>query len=132
MRPLTSIIESQSLVVWPSWYAHAVIKVCPRPGPWNKALTSDRCSKAITGLSVHCSGRLVLSTARDGGLRMWNLAKGRCQYKTRLADVALDVQFAPSGNSYALVHGSEIQICDVGGRPALHLPHTSSRWARLR
>ena len=115
--------------MWPCKDVHAAINVSTRPSPRNVALTSDRCSKAITGLSVHCSGKLVLSTARDGGLRMWNLAKGRCQYKTRLADVALDVQFAPSGNSYALVHGSEIQICDVGGAPALHLPHTSSGWA---
>ena len=92
-------------------------------------LTACCCSKAVTGLSVHSSGKLVLSTSRDGALRMWNLAKGRCQYKTRLADVALDVQFAPSGSSYALVHSSEIQLCDVGGAETLHLPHTTSRCA---
>ena len=92
-------------------------------------LNSACCSKAITGLSVHPSGKLALSTARDGALRMWNLAKGRCQYKTRLADAALDVQFSPNGEAYALIHSAQIQLCDVGGAPAVLFPHTDSRSA---
>ena len=29
----------------------------------------------VTGLSVHCSGKLALSTSRDSTLRMWDLVR---------------------------------------------------------
>ena len=40
--------------------------------------------KEVTSLAMHPSGRLALSTGNDAMLRLWNLVKGRCQYKARL------------------------------------------------
>ena len=74
----------------------------------------------MCALAVHPSGRLALSTGRDSVLRMWNLVKGRCQYKTSLGDCAEAVDFSPSGGAYALTCGTKVQArqlrlkCDWG------------------
>jgi WD40 repeat protein len=52
----------------------------------------------VRSLSVHPSGRLALSVGHDRGLRMWNLAKGRCSYTARLEAEADLVAFNPSGD----------------------------------
>ena len=71
-------------------------------------------SKAVTGLAVHMTGRLALSTSRDGTLRMWNLVKGKGQYKTRLSGVAEGVQFLPGGVSYALQQETAVTLHSTG------------------
>ena len=70
--------------------------------------------KEVCGLAVHPSGRLALSTARDGVLRMWNLVKGRCQYKTNLAACGEAVEFSPSGGAYALACGRQVRGSRAG------------------
>ncbi|WIA38971.1 hypothetical protein OEZ86_005123 [Tetradesmus obliquus] len=57
----------------------------------------------VRSLSVHPSGRLALSVGHDRGLRMWNLAKGRCSYTARLEAEADLVAFNASGDAYALL-----------------------------
>jgi hypothetical protein len=65
--------------------------------------------KEVSSLSVHPSGLLALSTARDDMLRMWSMAKGRSQYKTKIAPGTEAVSFSPSGGAYALLSTQQVQ-----------------------
>ncbi len=66
------------------------------------------CRKEVTTLSVHPSGLLALSTARDDMLRMWNMTKGRSQYKTKISPGTEGVSFSPNGDIYALLSGLKV------------------------
>ncbi|CAG2167295.1 unnamed protein product [Oppiella nova] len=68
---------------------------------------------AITGLSVHPSGKLMLSVSRDKSLRTWNLIKGRCAYVTNIKAVAHLVQWAPDSTFFAVVIDKRIDIYDI-------------------
>ena len=61
----------------------------------------------MSSLSVHPSGLLALSTARDDMLRMWSMAKGRSQYKTKIAPGTEAVSFSPGGGAYALLSSQQ-------------------------
>lgn len=52
---------------------------------------------SVNALSVHTSGRIALSVARDCTIRMWNLVKGRTSYTSKLDAEAEGVAFFPSG-----------------------------------
>ena len=80
----------------------------------------------MTGLSVHPSGLLALSTARDDMLRMWNMAKGRSQYKTKIAPGTEAVSFGPDGAMYALLSGTKVCLA----HQALPLRQNGARVAR--
>lgn len=74
--------------------------------------------------AVHPSGRLALSVCRGGGLRMWNLVRGRCCFRTRLPSLARIVQYAPfQGATYALGYtGSEPPSSSLGSHAHTHPP----------
>ena len=63
----------------------------------------------MTGLAVHPSGLLALSTAQDDMLRMWNMTKGRSQYKTKVTPGTAAVGFSPSGGTYALLSSAQVR-----------------------
>lgn len=90
--------------------------------------------EAVNGISVHPTGLLGLSVGHDRQLRMWDLAKGRCQYTARLEAEAEAVLFGPLGRDYLLQAGSKVgarkrmqsPLQAVGYPPAAHLiPPTS-------
>ncbi len=58
---------------------------------------------------------------RDGELRMWNMAKGKCSYHTKLAAPADGVCFQPSsdGTVYALLAGAVVSLHSAEGDGAL-------------
>ena len=64
----------------------------------------------MTSISVHPSGRLALSTSRDGTLRLWNLVKGKCAHTLVLDDPADQVVFSPDGRSYGIVTASKVTL----------------------
>ena len=67
----------------------------------------------ITGLAVHPSGRLALSTSRDRTLRLWNLIEGRCAYINRLNGIGENLSWSPDGTKYTYIVGSSIYIEDT-------------------
>ncbi len=77
------------------------------------------CRKDVTGLSVHPTGLLALSTSRDDMLRMWNMAKGRSQYKTKIAPSTEAVSFSPDGSMYALLSGTKVGLPEASNRGRL-------------
>ena len=79
---------------------------------------------AVNALSVHPTGRLALSVARDGQLRMWDLLRGRCTYTAALGAEGLDVSFGPGGDgggdgggggTYALLTQRAATLHDAAG-----------------
>ena len=84
---------------------------------------------AVTSVTIHPSGRMALSAARDRTLRLWNLVEGRCAYITkppvpRHADIE-KVSWSPAGVRYALVAAGTLQIYDAGqvGKPTPSFTH---------
>ena len=74
--------------------------VCPQSVILQRLCREQGCPlacsrKEVTSLSVHPSGLLALSTGRDDMLRMWNMAKGRSQYKTKIAPGTESRQLQP-------------------------------------
>ena len=81
--------------------------------------------KEVTGLSVHCSGKLALSTSRDSTLRMWDLVKGRCSTHSKLALAAEAVAFSPT-DLYALLLDTHVVVHAVAddGAETARLTHS--------
>lgn len=67
----------------------------------------------ITGIAVHFTGLLALTTSRDKTLRLWDLVKGRTTYSSKLEKEADGVLFSPSGTKYALRAGSRVTVLPV-------------------
>lgn len=75
---------------------------------------------AINSISVHPSGKLMLSVAKDKSLRTWNLIKGRCAYVTNIKAVAHIVQWSPSCTFFAVVIDNKIDIYDITAGAVVH------------
>lgn len=76
---------------------------------------------AVTSLSIHASGKLLLSVSKDRTLRTWNLVKGRCAYIINLkADDAQQVLWSTSGIYFAVIFERRIDVYDVGTGGILH------------
>lgn len=110
--------------------ADGTISVWNIGGDWEcmKALKGHR--GEVTDITVHPSGRLALTTSRDGSLRLWDLVKGRATFTTKVEGIADSVSFSPSGSAYSIVCGSVVTIksLEVGGQNEevfLPLHHTS-------
>lgn len=78
---------------------------------------SEAHSGAVSSISVHPSGRVFLSVdlgsgGKGGTLRLWNLVKGKSQFKTRLPSAADVVAFAPGSapENYALLCGDSLSV----------------------
>jgi len=64
----------------------------------------------INSVSVHPSGRLALSVAKDKTLRTWNLVTGKSAYVTNIKEAALLVKWSPAGDSYAVAIGTKVVV----------------------
>ncbi|KAK9834995.1 hypothetical protein WJX81_002961 [Elliptochloris bilobata] len=95
--------------------ADGSISIWAANAEWDCLKTLPGHKKEVCGLAVHPSGRLALSTGRDSVLRMWNLVKGRCQYKTSLPACSECVEFSPGGGAYALACGRKVSVQSVEG-----------------
>jgi len=68
---------------------------------------------AINSISIHPSGRLVLSVSRDKTVRTWNLLNGRSAYTTNIKHVGELVAWSPNGDSYAIACGTSVAIYSI-------------------
>lgn len=67
----------------------------------------------VTSLSVHSSGKLLLSVSKDKTLRTWNLVKGRCSYIINLKDACNQVLWSPSCTHFAAVFENRLDVYDL-------------------
>ena len=97
--------------------ADGAVTIWTAGGDWTELKTVADHGGAITGLTVHDSGRVFVSTDVKGGLRLWSLVKGKAQFKTRLLTPADAAAFGPSGaeDAYALLCGDSVTVHSVGG-----------------
>lgn len=75
---------------------------------------------SVSSLSIHSSGKLLLSVSKDKTLRTWNLIKGRCAYIVNLKNVANQVIWSPSCIYFGVVFDNQIDIYDIASGSVLH------------
>jgi len=80
---------------------------------WDCLKTLRGHKSAVNSISVHPSGKMLLSVSKDKTLRTWNLIKGRCAYITNLKTVADLVLWVPSGQQFLVVVGSQIDVYNI-------------------
>lgn len=85
---------------------------------WNMGTVS--CDKklkghrqAVNSISVHPTGKLMLSASRDKTVRTWNLIKGRLAFVTNLKEAADLVRWSPNGQHFLLAYGKRLDVYDV-------------------
>ena len=55
---------------------------------------------AVTGLALHPSEKMLISSGRDRKVMLWNMVKARASYKTRLERAIEELQWSPCGNFF--------------------------------
>lgn len=76
---------------------------------------------SVHAMSIHPSGKVLLSVSKDSYLRIWNLVQGRCSYTNKLAKPAEIILWQPEcGSTYLTVapsattlSGSMLSIIDT-------------------
>lgn len=65
---------------------------------------------AITSLSAHPSGKVLLSISKDNNMRTWNLIKGRCSYVNNIKSQAHLVAWSRTGNEFMIAANNEVYL----------------------
>ena len=68
---------------------------------------------AVNSISVHPSGKLLLSVSKDKTLTTWNLIKGRCAYVTNLKSISHLVVWSKKGTHFAVAIDKRVDIYDI-------------------
>ncbi|XP_041101114.1 p21-activated protein kinase-interacting protein 1-like [Polyodon spathula] len=67
----------------------------------------------VTSLSVHPSGKIVLSVGTDKTLRTWNLIDGRSAFIKNIKQSAHIVMWSPTGERYVVVVNEKMDIYNL-------------------
>lgn len=85
---------------------------------WN--MNTINCEKKLKGhkqsinsISVHPSGKLMLSVGKDKTVRTWNLIQGRLAFVTNLKESANLVRWSPNGQNFLLGYNKRLDIYDI-------------------
>ena len=103
--------------------ADGTISVWRVGGGWEcmKSIKGHR--KEVTAIGPHPSGKLALTTSRDGSLRMWDLIKGRAAFTTKLESEVDAVAFDAAGERYAMLSGALVTLHGVEGGLVASMQH---------
>lgn len=104
---LFSCSEDGSIVVWSA-------------KQWKCEKTLYGHKKAVNDISVHPSGKLLLSVSKDRTLRTWNLIKGRSAYVTNIKKEAEFVHWSPDGTLFLIGSGNAVDIYNVETASVVH------------
>lgn len=69
----------------------------------------------VTSMSVHPTGKVLLSISKDLTMRTWNLIKGRCAYVTNLGAQAHLVSWSKTGEDFVLAANNEVYLYNKEG-----------------
>ena len=61
----------------------------------------------------HCSGKIGLTAGKEGALCMWNLAKGRVSYRTKLTSAYEELLFHAEGSTFVGRTGRAVVVSDA-------------------
>ena len=65
----------------------------------------------VNDVSIHPSGKMAMSSSKDGTLKLWNLIQGRCAFTRRLKGLpATIVEWSQCGEFYLIVSSNFVQI----------------------
>jgi len=67
----------------------------------------------VTGLALHPSSRMLLSSGKDRKIFLWNLIKARASFKCRLDKVIEDIQWSPCGTFFIGKSDREVRVYNV-------------------
>ncbi|KAI8920331.1 WD40-repeat-containing domain protein [Powellomyces hirtus] len=84
-----------------------------RTSDWEVLKTLDGHKRAVNWIDVHPSGKVLLSVGGDQTLKCWDLAKAACTYSMKLPKVAERVCWSPSGDRYAVLMNTTVQIYTI-------------------
>ena len=72
----------------------------------------------ILSFSVHPSGRLLLSIDNQREMKIWDLIRAKCIVTVKMPVPAVDIQWSPDGNFYAIARERKVMVYTKEG--ALH------------
>lgn len=70
---------------------------------------------AITSISIHPSGKVMLSISKDKTMRTWNLIKGRSAYITSMKTESQLVLWSRTGSEFLIATDKELAIYGLSG-----------------
>ncbi|KAJ2517600.1 60s ribosome biogenesis protein mak11 [Coemansia sp. RSA 1939] len=68
----------------------------------------------VNDIAIHPSGKLALSVSQDRTVIVWNLLTGQRASRTKTPNSGELVVWNPSGTSYVISYGTEVQVYNVG------------------
>lgn len=69
--------------------------------------------QAVNSISVHPTGKLLLSVSKDKTVRTWNLIQGRLAFVTNLKEAANLIRWSSNGTNFLLAYNKRIDIYDI-------------------
>lgn len=94
---------------------------------WKILGRSFECLKTLTGhkgsvlsLSVHPTGKLLLTVGQDKTIRTWNLVTAKRAYTTSTPAPVDIVQWTPGGDKYILCYNGKLDVCSVSNAATIH------------
>lgn len=94
---------------------------------WKVRGKSFECLKTLSGhkgsvlsMSVHPTGKLLLSVGHDKTIRTWNLVTAKRAYTTSTPAMVDIVKWTPDGTCYILCYNSKLDICSVSSAATIH------------
>lgn len=94
---------------------------------WRISGRSFECLKTLTGhkgsvlsMSVHPSGKMLLSVGHDKTIRTWNLITAKRAYTTSVHALVDVIKWSPNGEKYVLAHSGKLEICNLSKAAPIH------------
>lgn len=84
-----------------------------RAQDWELLLKYRAHKAAVACLAVHPSGRLMASSGRDRGIRLWDLTRGTAAATLSAEDSVEELHWSPNGNCIAALSGKELLLVDA-------------------
>jgi protein MAK11 len=116
-----SLMQQEGTISWMEFYKDTHLFTGSDDGTicvWDTR--NWECLKTLRGhkgpvscLSVHPSGKILISVSKDKTLRTWNLIKGRCAYITNLKTIAHLVSWTPTGTHFLVAVDDRIDIYNM-------------------
>mmetsp|Transcript_10241 Transcript_10241/g.30814 ORF Transcript_10241/g.30814 Transcript_10241/m.30814 type:complete len:354 (-) Transcript_10241:215-1276(-) len=69
--------------------------------------------EGVASLAVHPSGRVMASSGRDRGLRLWDLMRGTCAASLDVEEAAEELEWSPDGSRIAALSPRGLQLVNA-------------------
>ncbi|KAH9253882.1 hypothetical protein BASA81_008195 [Batrachochytrium salamandrivorans] len=81
-----------------------------RSSDWELLKTLKGHTASVLSISIHPSGKILLSVSKDKTLRCWDLMRGVCAYTLKLHAIAERVVWSATGSHYALLFSNTVIV----------------------